>query len=98
MRAPRKATAGGDWRPKIIYYISPQLWAWHESRVHQIAADVDQLLAIFPFEKWYAERAPELPVDFVGHPLTDRYPDWNFGIPNPSNGRASCCCCRAVGP
>ena len=82
VRALRKATADGDWRPKIIYYISPQLWAWHESRVHQIAADVDQLLAIFPFEKkWYAERAPELPVDFVGHPLTDRYPDLEFRDP-----------------
>ena len=35
----------------------------------------------FPFEKWYAERAPELPVDFVGHPLTDRYPDLEFRDP-----------------
>ena len=51
VRALRKATAGGDWRPNIVYYISPQLWAWHESRVHQIAEDVDQLLSIFPFEK-----------------------------------------------
>ena len=82
VRALRKATAGGDWRPNIVYYISPQLWAWHESRVHQIAEDVDQLLSIFPFEKaWYAERAPELPVDFVGHPLTDRYPDLDFRDP-----------------
>ena len=82
IRALRKATAGGDWRPNIVYYISPQLWAWHESRVHQIAEDVDQLLSIFPFEKaWYAERAPELPVDFVGHPLTDRYPDLEFRDP-----------------
>lgn len=82
VRALRKATAGGDWRPNIVYYISPQLWAWHESRVHQIAEDVDQLLSIFPFEKaWYAERAPELPVDFVGHPLTDRYPDLEFRDP-----------------
>ena len=82
VRALRKATAGSDWRPKIIYYISPQLWAWHESRVHQIAADVDQLLAIFPFEKaWYSKRVPELPVDFVGHPLVDRYPDLEFRDP-----------------
>lgn len=82
VRALRKATAGGDWRPNIVYYISPQLWAWHESRVHQIAEDVDQLLSIFPFEKaWYAERAPGLPVDFVGHPLTDRYPDLEFRDP-----------------
>ena len=63
-----------NWDPKIVYYVSPQLWAWHESRVHQIARDVDLLLSIFPFEKaWYASRAPELRVEFVGHPLVDRY-------------------------
>ena len=50
--------------------------------MHQIAADVDQLLAIFPFEKaWYSKRVPELPVDFVGHPLVDRYPDLEFRDP-----------------
>lgn len=63
-----------NWDPKIVYYVSPQLWAWHESRVHQIARDVDLLLSIFPFEKaWYAPRAPQLRVEFVGHPLVDRY-------------------------
>ena len=76
VRAIRQRTAGGSWQPRIIYYISPQLWAWHESRVHQIARDVDVLLSIFPFEQeWYAERAPGFPVEFVGHPLCDRYPD-----------------------
>lgn len=60
--------------PKIVYYVSPQVWAWHESRVHQIARDVDLLLSIFPFEKeWYYKRAPRLRVEFVGHPLIDRY-------------------------
>jgi lipid-A-disaccharide synthase len=63
-----------NWRPKLVYYVSPQLWAWHASRVHQIARDVDLLLSIFPFEKsWYASRAPSLRVEFVGHPLIDRY-------------------------
>lgn len=76
VRAIRQRSAGSDWQPRIIYYISPQLWAWHESRVHQIARDVDVLLSIFPFEQqWYAERAPGFPVEFVGHPLCDRYPD-----------------------
>lgn len=65
-----------NWNPKIVCYVSPQLWAWHESRVHQIARDVDLMLSIFPFEKeWYAERAPELRVQYVGHPLVDRYPN-----------------------
>lgn len=63
-----------NWNPKIVYYVSPQLWAWHESRVHKIERDVDLLLSIFPFEKkWYAARAPRLRVEFVGHPLVDRF-------------------------
>lgn len=63
-----------NWRPKIIGYVSPQIWAWHESRVHQIARNFDLLLSIFPFEKaWYAERVPQFQVEFVGHPLIDRY-------------------------
>jgi lipid-A-disaccharide synthase len=54
--------------------VSPQLWAWHESRVHQIARDLDLMVCLFPFEKgWYAARAPHLPVEFVGHPLLDRF-------------------------
>jgi len=57
---------------KVIYYISPQLWAWHASRARQIERDVDLMLTIFPFEKdWYRARAPKLPVEFVGHPLAD---------------------------
>ena len=61
---------------KVIYYISPQLWAWHASRAKQIARDVDLMLTIFPFEKaWYAERAPKLRVEFVGHPMTERLED-----------------------
>lgn len=74
-RAARKlARQSPDWRPKIIYYVSPQIWAWHESRIHQIAEDIDLMLAIFPFEKtWYASRKPGFKVEFVGHPLIDRY-------------------------
>jgi lipid-A-disaccharide synthase len=66
--------AGENWSPKIIYYVSPQIWAWHESRIHQITRDIDLMLAIFPFEKaWYAARKPNFKVEFVGHPLVDRY-------------------------
>ena len=58
---------------KVIYYISPQLWAWHAGRAKQIERDVDLMLTIFPFEKdWYAQHAPKLRVEFVGHPLADR--------------------------
>ncbi len=82
VRAIRERSSKTDWRPKIIYYISPQLWAWHESRVHQIERDVDLLLSIFPFEKeWYSKRAPGFPVEFVGHPLCDRYPNMDIQDP-----------------
>lgn len=64
------------WNPRITYYVSPQIWAWHESRIHQIAQDIDLMLSIFPFEKdWYAARKPNFRVEYVGHPLTDRFRD-----------------------
>jgi lipid-A-disaccharide synthase len=54
---------------KVIYYISPQLWAWRARRVNNIKRDVDLLLSILPFEvEWYKARAVEH-VEFVGHPL-----------------------------
>jgi lipid-A-disaccharide synthase len=55
---------------KIVYYISPQVWAWKSSRVHLIKEVVDKMLVIFPFEKeFYAKY--NYSVDFVGHPLLD---------------------------
>jgi len=63
-----------NWQPKIVKYISPQVWASREGRAHEIARDYDLLLSIFPFEKaWYAKRAPKLHVEFVGHPMVDRF-------------------------
>ncbi|HOW34967.1 MAG TPA: lipid-A-disaccharide synthase [Candidatus Omnitrophota bacterium] len=55
---------------KVIYYISPQVWAWKESRVTLIKQCTDKMLVFFEFEKeFYARRG--LNVDFVGHPLLD---------------------------
>ncbi|HWF18105.1 MAG TPA: lipid-A-disaccharide synthase [Verrucomicrobiae bacterium] len=63
-----------NWEPKIIQYISPQVWASRADRAYQVARDVDLLLSIFPFEKdWYAKKVPKLRVEFVGHPLIDRH-------------------------
>lgn len=63
-----------DWDPKIVQYVSPQVWASREGRARQMANDYDLLLSIFPFEKdWYAKRVPKLRVEFVGHPIIDRY-------------------------
>ena len=54
----------------IIYYISPQVWAWRRGRVNKIAQLVDRMLVILPFEKELYESVG-LEVDFVGHPLLD---------------------------
>ena len=56
-------------RIPVIYYISPQLWAWRSYRARTIQRDVDLLLSILPFEKdWYAARGITR-VEYVGHPL-----------------------------
>jgi lipid-A-disaccharide synthase len=63
-----------DWRPKIIQYVSPQVWASREERAREVARNFDLLLSIVPFEKdWYAKRVRRLRVEFVGHPILDRY-------------------------
>ncbi|HVF56274.1 MAG TPA: lipid-A-disaccharide synthase [Pyrinomonadaceae bacterium] len=54
---------------RVIYYISPQLWAWRAHRVRQIRRDVDLLLTILPFESEWYERRGFARVEFVGHPL-----------------------------
>ncbi|HEV7920405.1 MAG TPA: lipid-A-disaccharide synthase [Thermoanaerobaculia bacterium] len=59
---------------KVIYYISPQVWAWRRGRVKQIAARVDRMLVLFPFEEaFYREHG--VPVTYVGHPLIDELAD-----------------------
>jgi lipid-A-disaccharide synthase len=55
---------------KIIYYISPQVWAWNRGRIPRMARWLDRMLCIFPFEKELYERSG-LPADFVGHPLVE---------------------------
>ena len=63
-----------NWRPRIVQYVSPQVWASRPGRAAKMAPDLDLLLTIFPFEKaWYAARLPQLRVEFVGHPLFDRH-------------------------
>jgi lipid-A-disaccharide synthase len=63
-----------DWKPTIIQYVSPQVWASREGRAYQMARDYDLVLSIFPFEQaWYAQRVPQLRVEFVGNPIAERY-------------------------
>ncbi|MBK9425217.1 MAG: lipid-A-disaccharide synthase [Bacteroidetes bacterium] len=54
----------------VIYYISPQIWAWKQSRIHQIKRNVNRMIVILPFEKDFY-RKHDFNVDFVGHPLLD---------------------------
>lgn len=53
------------------YYISPQIWAWKENRIHDLKKDIDQMYVILPFEKDFYEKKHHYPVHFVGHPLID---------------------------
>jgi lipid-A-disaccharide synthase len=70
---------------RIIYYISPQVWASRAGRVKAMQRDIDLLLAILPFEKaWFARTAPEFKVQWVGHPLLDRIRKVDVVEPNPN--------------
>jgi lipid-A-disaccharide synthase len=55
---------------KVVYYISPQVWAWKRSRINKIRRVVDKMLVILPFEKDFYKKY-NLDVEFVGHPLLD---------------------------
>jgi lipid-A-disaccharide synthase len=55
---------------RIVYFISPQVWAWRPKRMQLIRRLVSRVLCIFPFEEEFYQRA-DVPVNFVGHPLVD---------------------------
>ena len=55
----------------VLYYISPQVWAWHASRVKQMKGVVDKMLVVFPFEVEIYKKEG-IPVEFVGHPLLEQ--------------------------
>lgn len=57
----------------VIYYVSPQIWAWRAGRLETIRATADRMLVIFPFEEALYREAG-VPVEFVGHPLLDLMP------------------------
>src|SRR5688500_12456766 len=80
--AVRRATRSvSGWSPRIVQYVSPQVWASREGRARKMARDVDLLLAIFPFEPgWYAQRVPSFKVEFVGHPIFERHRVWKEHI------------------
>ena len=62
---------------RVVYYISPQIWAWHQSRVKSISRDVDQMLVILRFEQaFYSTHGVH--VTYVGHPLVDAVQSMSF--------------------
>jgi lipid-A-disaccharide synthase len=68
LRVARKCSELGI---RVIYYISPQLWAWRKGRVKQIEKYVDEMIVIFPFEEDLYRRHG-VPVTYVGHPLIEQ--------------------------
>ena len=66
----RFARVAKRYHVKIVYYISPQVWAWHRSRLKKIRALVDKMLVILPFEADFY-RAEGIDAEFVGHPLLE---------------------------
>lgn len=56
---------------KVIYYISPQVWAWKENRVKMMKRCIDKMIVILPFEKKYYKEKWNWEVEYVGHPLVE---------------------------
>ncbi len=65
----------------VLYYIAPQVWAWHESRARKLAEDTDLVCVVLPFEKERLERWG-VQTRFVGHPLLDRHSTDSTGAGN----------------
>jgi len=62
---------------KIIYYVSPQLWAWAKGRVKKVRKLVDKMLVVFPFEVDFYNKE-SISVEYVGHPLVERINKYKF--------------------
>lgn len=66
----RLARTAKENKVKVLYYIGPQVWAWRQKRVEIIRQRVDMMAVVFPFEENFYKKH-NVPVKFVGHPLTD---------------------------
>ncbi len=62
---------------KVIYYISPQIWAWGKHRINKIKKRVNKMLVVFPFEKEFYNRQG-VSAEFVGHPLIKRLNEYKY--------------------
>jgi lipid-A-disaccharide synthase len=67
--AKKLAVRSSQLTAKIVFYISPQVWAWKESRVPKMKKTIDKMIVILPFEKEYYKNKWDWNVEYVGHPL-----------------------------
>ena len=65
---------------KVIYYISPQVWAWKENRVKMMKKCIDKMLVILPFEKGFYHNKWKWEVEYVGHPLVEVIEDFRSSV------------------
>ncbi len=65
---------------KVVYYISPQVWAWKEGRVKKMKQCIDLMLCILPFEKDYYKNKWNWEVEYVGHPLVEVIEEKKSGV------------------
>ena len=71
---------------RIVYYISPQVWAWKENRVKKMKKCIDKMLCILPFEKDYYKNKWNWKVEYVGHPLVEVIEEKQSGVRNLESG------------
>ncbi len=69
-------------KAKTVFYISPQVWAWKESRVPKMKIWIDKMIVILPFEKEYYKNKWNWDVDYVGHPLVQVVEEFKSSIVN----------------
>lgn len=72
----------GNPKLKTVFYISPQVWAWKESRVPKMKKTIDKMIVILPFEKEYYKNKWNWDVDYVGHPLVQVIEEFKSSIVN----------------
>jgi lipid-A-disaccharide synthase len=71
---------------RIVYYISPQVWAWKANRVKKMKLCIDKMLCILPFEKAYYKDKWNWDVEYVGHPLVEVIEEKQFGVRSLESG------------
>ncbi len=76
-------------KAKTVFYISPQVWAWKESRVPKMKKTIDKMIVILPFEKDYYKNKWNWNVDYVGHPLVEVVENFKNNQQSTFNGQHS---------